>query len=80
MTGAATIQPRVGVTVVRTTKRVLTIKGEQRHHGYKALIRVPGNPEPVYCCDFHQKAGAARTHGMKVGRALARQHGIEPPR
>ena len=73
------IRPRVGVTVVATTKKVHTMKGLQRHRGFKARIQVPGQ-EPVDCCDFHQKAAAARRHGMKVGRALAKANGVEGPR
>jgi hypothetical protein len=75
---------RINVTVRPTTKRVTTLRTsthqwvQQTHRGYQAWIFVPkGEDRPAErfaCGDFHQKAKAAQACGLKVARAVAKQH------
>lgn len=81
---------RVGVTVREKTKRVNTWRRPrndgtpstwvvQHHRGYVASVWIPGERKPIQCCDFHQKRSAAHDHGLRVGRAIAKERGLEPP-
>lgn len=86
---STTVEPRVGVRVV-STRRVVeqsrrygkTQKRRyvlQPRHGYRGAIQIPGEPKPVYCCEFHTKPGTARQHALVVGRRIAKERGLLPP-
>lgn len=62
--------------VSNTVKKVSTLRGTQHHRGYKGFVYVTfvGERQPTifYCCNFHQKAKAAREHAATVSRAFRR--------
>jgi hypothetical protein len=62
-------------------KRVDTLKGIQRHRGYRGYVYVTfeGERHPeTFRTGFHQKAKAARAHAEQIARAFQRQMAKQP--
>jgi hypothetical protein len=76
------VEPHISIKVADRRKRVTTYRSSTRsnvvqtHRGYVGIVWVPGERTPRYCCEFHQKAAAAREHAALYARAIARETGL----
>jgi hypothetical protein len=81
-----TITPKIGYTITRATKRTIgnstnQLGKGQAHRGWKGIVRVPGQREPISCGKWqgcwHATPKGARACALATAKRIGKDKGME---